>query len=179
MRRRILKSSYIHPISKFSYYSPYTGRVSYMVNGKWNIINGSSGTVEINSFIRSFCMASTNGYSTSSTELDMRDMDVSRIGSLHQCFFNMDTVRVIDVSTWDTRNVQSMSEMFSGCTKLTDIDISSFSFRLVMDISSMFYNCNQLVSFVGLEKIGSAPTINKISAAVNESNLSGVEIITE
>jgi len=73
--------------------------------------------------------------------LDLTDIDVSNLTSLHGVFAHLKKVRTIDITGWDTSNIVDMSYMFSGCNMLKEIiGIEDIDTHNVTTMEGMFYN---------------------------------------
>ena len=72
------------------------------------------------------------------TEIDLNDIDVSRINDMSHLFEYLDFNG--DISKWDVSNVTNMWGMFNGCENF-NCDISSWNVSKVTDMECMFSEC--------------------------------------
>jgi len=110
---------------------------------------------------------------SSSNEIDLRDIDVSKVTSFDYVFNALQNITKIDLTGWDTSNATSMASMFYCCSsleeivglemldtsrvekfnqmffccyKIKEIDLSNLSFKSARDTSDMFLHCNSATS---------------------------------
>ena len=83
-------------------------------------------------------------YDYKGTELDVSNLDTSKVTDMGRMFYNCWSLTSLDVSGWDTSNVTAMSNMFCNCHLLTSIDVSNFDTSKVTDMGLMFGCCYNL-----------------------------------
>ena len=77
-------------------------------------------------------------------DVDLNDIDVSKIKNMKRLFCIYDDYRFIKfcgkMSRWDVSNVVNMDQMFYGCHEFND-DLSGWNVSSVTTMSGMFYDC--------------------------------------
>ena len=87
------------------------------------------------------------------SEVDLNDIDVSRIIDMSDLFRGLDFNG--NISEWDVSNVENMYRMFYGCKSFNQ-DISGWDVSKVLDMDSMFSGCksfNQDISNWDVSKV--------------------------
>ena len=90
-------------------------------------------------------------------------------------FYNCDSLKIIDLSSFNTTNVNNMKIMFSECHSLQSIDLSSFNTTNVNNMSSMFFNCFSLES-INLSSFNTTNVNNMSSMFFNCSSLESIDL---
>ena len=81
----------------------------------------------------------------SNKELDLTDLDVSRLDDLSNVFDNLEYAHKIDVTGWNTSNVKSFKSMFYRLKYLQEvIGLDTWDVSNVEDMSFMFAGCTNL-----------------------------------
>ena len=78
------------------------------------------------------------------TELDLSNLDTSKVANMTYMFYNCSNLKKIDLSSFDTSRVTSMDSMFTACYYLTELDLSSFDTSSVITMQNMFSGCHYL-----------------------------------
>jgi len=88
-----------------------------------------------------------NPSDTTTTSLNLKNIDTSDMKSLLGMFRGMKALTSLDLSDFDTHNVTNMQYMFRSCEALTNITFGDdFSTENVQNMSIMFQNCYALTS---------------------------------
>ena len=127
----------------------YSEKNKYTVKTKYGIDTSSKGNltnvININRNITS--MSHMFDGCNKLTELDLSNVDVSKVTNLEYLFNNCNELVYLNISDWDTSNVTSISNMFSNCNKLsTIVGIETISVDNVKNMSNTFSNCTSLSS---------------------------------
>ena len=77
-------------------------------------------------------------------EIDLSNLDTSKVTSMSGLFKRCTSLTYIDFSTLDTSNVTDMSEMFLSCSSLTSINLLSLNTSKVTNMNNMFSACGNL-----------------------------------
>lgn len=85
-------------------------------------------------------------YCNNVTKLDVSKWDTKNVKDMRYVFNNCTSITKLDVSEWDTGNATTMERMFYYCSGLTELDVSNFNTRNVTDIGDIFAYCNKLES---------------------------------
>lgn len=79
-----------------------------------------------------------------SSDLDLSDINVSKITAFDDLFFNCGAT-TINVSGWNISNAYDLGEMFANCKFLQEIiGLETWDMSNVKDITGMFYCSNEL-----------------------------------
>lgn len=100
-----------------------SGFDTYWVFGFEDMFNGCSGlqTVDVSNF--------------AITATDLSGM-----------FYECESLKSIDLSTWDTASPSDLSYMFSLCSNLESVNMRGFDFSAVENMRSIFYDCESLTT---------------------------------
>ena len=79
-------------------------------------------------------------------ELDLTDVDVSKIIDFGRLFEGKNFLVSLDISNWNVSNAITMEAMFNGCYDLKDIDLSKWDVSNVEIMDYMFENCQNFNS---------------------------------
>ena len=71
-------------------------------------------------------------------ELDVSDVDTSKMTSMTEMFMNCFSLKKLDLKAFDTQNVTDMSGMFAACYDLTELNLESFDTSNVTNMGGMF-----------------------------------------
>lgn len=84
------------------------------------------------------------GY-TSLKELNILELDTSKVISAQSIFDGLQSLEYLDLSNFVTNNINHMQSMFSNCSSLINIDVSHFDTSRVRSFQSMFSNNKSLI----------------------------------
>jgi len=76
----------------------------------------------------------------------LENLNLLEVTNMYGMFYNCNSLKELDVSTWDTRHVKTMENLFYKCNSLTTIDVRNLSMGNVESIRSMFYGCSSLTT---------------------------------
>ena len=80
--------------------------------------------------------------------LDLSSFDTSKISDMSHMFSNCKSLEVLNVTSFNTNNVKFLKETFRDCSKLKFLNLSSFDTSLVEDMDGIFkgsLNLNSLI----------------------------------
>ena len=81
---------------------------------------------------------------TSLEEISFKNVDTSRVTTMHEMFYRLKNVKKFDLTSFDTSKVTDMYWMFQECESLVDVDLSSFNTERVTNMNGMFKDCTSL-----------------------------------
>ncbi|MEW4423839.1 immunoglobulin-like domain-containing protein [Enterococcus hirae] len=94
-----------------------------------------------------FTSASDNHKLTNVTEIEgLSQLDTSNVTVMACMFYEISSVKSLDVSGFDTSKVTNMHSMFCDMSSVTSLDLSNFDTSNVKDMSSMFYGMGSVTS---------------------------------
>ena len=77
-------------------------------------------------------------------EIDLSNLDTSKVANMGYMFRGCSSLKVLDLSSFDTSEVTTMDSMFHGCSSLKVLDLSSFDTSMVANMGYMFHGCSSL-----------------------------------
>lgn len=79
------------------------------------------------------------------TRLDVTDIDVSKITSMVNVFYDLEDIVSIDLTGWDVSNVTDIQYMFAGCKSLKEIiGFENLDWSSLKKIDCAFEKCDNL-----------------------------------
>jgi surface protein len=78
--------------------------------------------------------------------IDLSSFNARNVSNMSNMFFNCDNLTNINFSNFNTENVIIMSNMFCQCYNLENINISSFNTNNVINMSGLFQSCDKLIN---------------------------------
>lgn len=79
------------------------------------------------------------------TRLDVTDIDVSKITSMVNVFYDLENIVSIDLTGWDVSNVTDIQYMFAGCKSLKEIiGFENLDWSSLKKIDCAFEKCDNL-----------------------------------
>lgn len=79
------------------------------------------------------------------TRLDVTDIDVSKITSMVNVFYNLEDIVSIDLTGWNVSNVIDIQYMFAGCKNLKEIiGFEKLDWSSLKKIDCAFEKCDNL-----------------------------------
>ncbi len=83
---------------------------------------------------------------TNCTEMDLANLDTSKVTDMSYMFINCKNLSALDLSTFDTSRVTSMFCMFYYCYRLGEINLTGVDTSNVKNMAVMFAECKALVN---------------------------------
>ena len=77
--------------------------------------------------------------------VDLYNLDVSKVGAMGNMFYNCDSLTIVDLSTWDMNNVKYMDRMFYWCSKLKSVIMKGGVSKLT-SVTNMFANITDVTN---------------------------------
>ena len=113
--------------------------------GMYKLYIGGNGGVYANED-SSYLFAGKNSNFNKVTEINLGNLDTSKVTNMYSMFRDCSSLISLDLSTFDTSNVINMTGMFSGCSSLTSLNLSNFNTSNVTNMTAMFNKCSGLTS---------------------------------
>ena len=94
-----------------------------------------------------FTSASDNHKLTNVTEIEgLSQLDTSKVTGMACMFYEISSVKSLDVSGFDTSKVTNMHSMFCGMSSVTSLDLSNFDTSKVTEMNYMFDGMSSITS---------------------------------
>ena len=135
----------------------------YILNSsaKTITLKSSKGTLGATATVPGSATINGVSYSTvldnSGSAISIWDADKSNLTSLtiqdgvkvaagcRYLFYNLNKLKMLDVSGLDTSDMTNMSDMFNGCSELLYLDLSNFNTEKVTNMVRMFNGCKKII----------------------------------
>ena len=75
---------------------------------------------------------------------DIKYLHTDATEDMSQMFFNCESLKSLDLSSFNTEKVEGMGAMFIQCKSLTSLDLTSFNTANVVNMAGMFEGCEKL-----------------------------------
>lgn len=109
------------------------------------------------------------------TSLDVSNWNTSQVTNMSRMFSDCESLTSLNLSNWNTSQATNMKQMFDYCSGLASLDLSNWELNENVNTDKMFLSCRKLTT-ITMKNCNTA-TVEKIKAALTESNITGVEII--
>ncbi len=97
----------------------------------------TNNTLAVNCFYNDPKLATVEG---------LKDVDMSKVTTTSQMFWQCSSLKSLDLSGWDTSALTTLRSMFEYCHALESVDVSGFDTSKVTNMNGVFYNCFALES---------------------------------